>query len=262
MDTWEILTKELSYYGIRLIDDRKCEIHNDEGQSKTQGIIRSVRELKQSIKKQATILSSVWGEVVELLQIGTYNRVPIDDKMVDLFIFSLKDLSKFLLCFEDLDNSGYQTCIDNALSQDIKSFSKEQIYRLPDYKICIDWTHRYIARLIYISNLLSFAATGKKNVAKHDMTLASVVKVSRGIAGPWSNLDLPMLERVFPFGQEVQRRGKAKQRQRRYRKGLENYNNDGRVGEGHYWRELRNEPFSWNDRKFEDPYPHRNIMTR
>jgi len=256
MDTWEILTKELSYYGIRLIDDKKCIIYNDEGQSKTQGIIRAVRELKQNIKKQATILSSLWSEVVELLQDGTYNKVPIDDKMVGLFIFSLKDLSKFLLCFEDFDNSGYQICIDNALSRDIKSFSKEQIYELPDYKITIDWIHRYIGRLIYISNLLSFAATGKKNISQYDMKLA------RGIAGPWSNLDLPMLERVFPFGQEVQRREKAKRRQRRYRKGLENYNNDGRVGEGHYWRELRNEPFSWNDRKFEDPYPHRNIMTR
>lgn len=256
MDTWVLLQKELSYYGIRLINDRKCEIRDDEGKAKTQGIIRSIRELNQSIKKQKNNLLSLWEDVVDILQIQDYKRVPIDNKMIDLFVFSLKDLSKFLLCFEDLDKSKYQETIDFALNQDIKSFDKEQIYALPDYKISIDWIHRYISRMLYISNLLSFAAIGKKNISKYDLKLA------RGIAGPWSNLDLPMLERVFPFGKEVQKREKAKRKQRRYRKGLENYNNDGRVGEGHYWRELKNEPFSWYDRKTEDPYPHRDMMTR
>ena len=261
MDTWVLLQKELSYYGIRLINDRKCEIRNNEGKIKTQGIIRSIRELNQSIKKQKNNLLFLWKGVVDILQMKNYNRVPIDNKMVDLFVFSLKDLSKFLLCFEDMDESEFQEAIDFALNQDIKSFNKEQIYTLPDYKISIDWIHRYVSRMLYISNLLSFAAIGKKHISKYDLKLANTVKLARGISGPWSNLDLPFRERIFPFGQEVKKREKAKRRQRRYRKGLENYNAPG-VGEGHYWRELRNEPFSWNDRKTEDPYPHRNIMTR
>jgi len=41
-----------------------------------------------------------------------------------------------------------------------------------------------------------------------------------------------------------------------------NYNNDGRVGEGFYWRELRNEPFDWADRDWEDPYPSRHLLSR
>lgn len=261
MDTWVLLKKELSYYGIRLINDRKCEVYDDTGKSKKQGIIRTIREINQSVKKQKIILLSLLKDVVETLQIKECSRKPIDNKMVDLFIFSLKDLSKFLLCFEEFDKSEYQEAVDNALNQDIKSFTKEQVYLLPDYKISVDWVHRYVSRMMYISNLLSFAAIGKKNISKYDLKVADVVKMGRGIAGPWSNLDLPLLERVFPFGQEVQRREKAKRGQRRYRKGLENYNAPG-VGEGHYWRELRNEPFSWNDRKHEDPYPHRDLLNR
>ncbi len=83
--------------------------------------------------------------------------------------------------------------------------------------------------------------------------------MAAGVAGPGSRLDLPLKERVFEFGTEVGNRTKAKQKQRRYRKGLENYDSES-FAEGHYWRELRNEPFAWSDRNFDDPYPGRNYL--
>ncbi len=101
--------------------------------------------------------------------------------------------------------------------------------------------------------MLSLVATGKKNVIK------SEIKTARGISGPWANLDLPLEERKFPFGIELQGRERDKKGQRRYRKGFENYNTEN-VGDGHYWRELRNEPYSWADRNSESPYPHRNLL--
>ena len=69
-------------------------------------------------------------------------------------------------------------------------------------------------------------------------------------------------ERVYDFGDDHMGGAvKDRQHQRRYRKNLENYNRaDGGVGEGHYWREIRNEPFSWKDRKDEDPYSHRSVL--
>ena len=254
MNTWSLLEKELNYYGIYLIDRTKCQIREEDGRVKIKGVIRTVKDLNNIIQKQKKLLISLWDEVVELLQEQQSRGAIIDDKMVNLFIFSLKDLSKFLLCFDGVEESYYYKVILNTLTQDIKSFSKRQIYKLPDYKICIDWISRTINRLLYISKLLAFASLGKKRVSQIE------IKVARGVSGPWAHLDLPKRERVFPFGQELEHRDKGKQRQRRYRKGLENYNNSGEVGEGHYWREVRNEPFSWFERKHNDPYPHRSLL--
>jgi hypothetical protein len=169
--------------------------------------------------------------------------------MINLFVFSLKDLTKYLLCFDGAEKSKYYMIVSQALSKDVKMFSKDQVYSIPDYKISIDWVSRNVSRLLYVSNLLSLASMGKKRVSQYE------IKTAKGVAGPWSRLDLPMEERAFPFGFGLRSREKGKQKQRRYRKGLENYNNDGRVGEGHYWRELRNEPYDWMNREYEDPYP-------
>jgi hypothetical protein len=184
------------------------------------------------------------------------NTTITDERMSKLFIFSLKDMIKYLLCFEDIEETQYYEVISSSLTSDLNSFSREQIYKLPDYKILIDWVTRFISRLLYISKLLAFALLGPKKISKYQ------IKTAKGISGPWARLDLPMEERVFDFGDEIDQRTKGKQKQERYRQGLENYNNDGRVGEGYMWREMRNEPFKWTDRSTEDPYPGRNLLRR
>ena len=104
--------------------------------------------------------------------------------------------------------------------------------------------------------MLIVAASGQGLVSRY------TVKLARGVTGPYSNLNLPIQERVYPFKElELGERTKIKQKQRRYRKGFENYHG-GRFSEGHYWRELRNEPFSWYNRSFDDPYPSRSLLSR
>ena len=254
MDTWTLLGEELQYYGIDLISSTKCCVYDNDKQVKIQGIISTIRSINKSIKQQKRILLLLWNEIFFILSEQDGKKEIIDEKMIDLFLFSLKDMIKFLLCFEDVEKSKYYHIVSSALTKDIEDFNKKQIYQIPDYKISIDWVSRTINRLLYISNLLSFASIGPKKISEYD------IKTAKGIAGPWSRLDLPMEERMFPFGDELQQREKGKQKQRRYRQGLENYNGDGRVGEGHYWRELRNEPFSWFDREYEDPYSHRSLL--
>ncbi len=256
MDTWTLLNKELNYYGIKLINNKKCHISDDNGDIKVQGVIKTIRLLSHIVKKQKQLLLTLWNELVDTLQDQSSSSEIIDDNMENLFIFSLKDLTKYLLCFDNAENSKYYRIISRALSRDIKIFNKHQIYSIPDYKISIDWISRNISRLLYISNLLSLASMGKKRVSQYE------IKTAVGLAGPWTRLNLPMRERVFPFGFGLRAREQGKQKQRRYRQGLENYNNSPGVGEGYYWRELRNEPFDWMDRNFEDPYPSRYLLSR
>ncbi len=256
MDTWALLGKELEYHGIKLIDHTKCQICDDNGQAEVKGVIRTIREINGTIREQKKILLSLWDEAISLLSSQSYVTDILDERMVNLFLFSLKDMVKYLLCFDNAEKSKYYKVISSSLNRDINSFGRDQVYDIPDYKLSIDWVSRVISRLLYVAKLLAFASMGPKKVSKYE------IKTAKGISGPWAHLDLPMEERVFPFGDEVKQREKGKLKQRRYRKGLENYNNDGRVGEGHYWRELRNEPFSWMDRAFEDPYPSRSLLSR
>jgi len=253
MDTWVILTKELSYYGIRLAANGQCQFFVN-GQLQTQGIIKTIRQIGNSIKHHKGILAELLKNVASLLNRPQQSTSEfIDERMTNLFKSSLKELSMFLMCFDGIEAKQMSNVIDNALSRDVKSFDKEQIYKLPDYKISIDWIHRLISRFLYLRNLLYVASIGRKHITKYVTN-----KVASGISGPWANLDLPMQERVYPFeSEELQGISKDKEKQRRYRKGLENYNGDGRVQEGHYWRELRNEPYSWEDRETESPYPSR-----
>lgn len=256
MTNWELLENELKYYGIILLNNRECQIDFLQGQTTRQGVIKTIRQLQFTINKRIKVFKSLWDDVCSLLEGECDGCEMVDFDMEKIFIHSLKDLSKLLLCFSECDGSHYEIIINKSLCKDVIMFSMEQINFLIDYKIAIDWVFRLINKLFYIKRLLTYSLYGKEKINK------DIIKTARGVSGPWSNLDLPMKERVFPFGKELNERVLDKQKQRRYYKGFENYNNDGRVGEGHYWRELRNEPFSWYDRKYEDPYPSRNSLSR
>lgn len=254
-NTWFLLKKELSYYGIELLNDNDCKYYTEDGELVQLGIIKALREIKKEIKEHKIILKTIWDKLIKTANKESEYEV-IDEKIKKMFIFSLKDLARFLSCFDINNVSKYSKIINECLNRDIKSFSKEQVSFVCDCKISIDWIHRFICRLQYICKLLSFAAIGKKNVSKYNIKLAA------GVSGPWSNLDLPMKERAYPY-EDLSSEGRMrdKQRQRRYRKGLENYNKPG-VGEGHYWREIRNQPYSWADRKTDSPYPSRELLMR
>ena len=56
MDTWKLLEKELKYYGIELINNKKCRILNDEGTGQIYGVIRSIKEVNKTVQNQKKIL--------------------------------------------------------------------------------------------------------------------------------------------------------------------------------------------------------------
>ena len=257
LDTWIILNKELNHFNVCLIGHKKCQFYDSSGEIHTFSIHKAINHIKKGNKENIKLFASLWKDIEELL-----NKSPIDSNCYDsnlkrLFIFSLKDLYKLLSIFEEIKNSSLEKGIENALNKDINYYDKSQIEKLSDYKISIDWIFRTISRYQYIINLLKFASIGRKQILTYN------IKLARGVSGPWSNLDLPMEERVYSYESEDMRglrgRSRDKRYQRRYQKGLDNYAGPN-VGEGHYWRELRNEPFSWYNRSSDSPYPGRNAL--
>jgi len=254
-NTWDILNKELKYFGIKLINKNKCQFYNKNNVLRTISVKKLIKNIDFNITQNIKLFSEIWDDVFELLNKKDKNEPCYDYDLKKLFKFSLKELQKLLLIFEDMDNSKFSKIIKNTLNKDINNFSHCQINSLSNYKISIDWLFRLISLHKYLISLLELSCHGKNKLSKQK------IKLARGVSGPWANLDLPMKERVYDFEVEnISGRSRDKKYQRRYYKGLENYNTQG-VGEGHYWRELRNEPFAWSDRKEESPYPSRNLIT-
>jgi len=255
INTWKILNKELNYFGIKLLDKKKCQFKDSTGKTLIFTVPQVIKRLKIAVKNNIKLFYSLWEKIYELLEEENYNDICYDENLKKLFIFSLKDLQKLLYCFEECDNSIFSQIIDNSLKRDINSYNNDQIDLLIDYKISIDWIFRLINRLRYLISLLQCSMDPK--VRKGEI---SIFKMARGVSGPWANLDLPKQERMYAFeNEELRGRSRDKRYQRRYQKGLDNYNAPG-VGDGHYFREVRNEPFSWYSRKHDSPYPGRSTL--
>jgi len=259
MDSWQLVKKELAFYGIHF-DGEKCQSYNSNGNLQTKDVAGQIKELKKQIDKKRKTFCFLWRESVSLLMEDTpMPNASVDARSSELFAHALKDLAKLLDIFDDLDDTSLKKVIHCNLAKDITEFGSEQINLLPNFQIGIAWLHRELNKCVYLIDLLRFAAGGELYTNSYE------IKTARGISGPWSNLDLPMLERVWPWQDEDENlRGRMKDIRNlsRYRMGLENYNNSDGVGEGFYWRELRNEPYSWYDRKDEEPYYERYALSK
>ena len=265
--SWELLKKELAFYGIRLVDEGVCQFYTRDNDFKTYTVAKAIKTLKGQLEYQKDVFKFLWRQTVDLIHsdgVEHNDLKTVDSRVLSLFVFSMKDLAKFVDIFDDLDNSCLKKVILESVSKDIANFNPKQIKMLPNFKISIDWTFRSMNKISYLIDLLRAASGGQAYVDSFAVKTAGLYSGS-GVGGPWGNLDLPELERVWPWKDEDENlRGHSKdiRKQTRYRQGLENYNNDGSVGEGFYWREVKNEPYSWYDRSEEEPYYSRYLLSR
>ena len=144
-----------------------------------------------------------------------------------LFLNSVKKAYLLSLVFDDLADISKK--IEQLFNVDISHIDEEYIKRLNELYITVHLMHILIMKEIYRSKLL-----------KH----ALVIRKTASIAGPWSQLDLPMEERVFPYdeGSEheeyMQNRTRAKQNQMRYAPEYSQV-----FGIYYSWEDLRRSPY-------------------
>jgi len=264
-NTWDILKKELAVLGVTLIDAKTC--YDSENKAPIP-IREKLKLVKKDLDNNFQLFNSLWKDLGDSLQQTQYDSSPICPRMLSVFIESVKSLNDLMsLMIENsppcrellMHKTKTFMALRTALNRDYMSFPREIISSVIDYKLGIDWAFRMNSRLVYLMGLLQFARSGSQAVNKVQ------VKTARGVAGPWANLDLPMLERAFHWDdidEEVRGRDKDLRKQRRYKMGLENYNSDVDTDEGFYWREMRNDPYLWSDRDSESPYPGRNTLSK
>jgi hypothetical protein len=265
---WTILEKELPFYGITLINQEECAIVYN-GKNGRLPINKVLISLKNRMKNNGELFEKTWKELLQILDghPKTQKKEALDELLINSFINVSKDLyifAEFITSnFSFIDKSlKFAICpkLKVLLETDYALFFKETILYIISYKIILDWIFKKMELLAYITSLLKLAKKGPRKLSNIK------IKTARGISGPWANLDLPTLERVFPWediAEEMEGRRSDIRKQHRYRKGFEHYNDPyGRVGEGHYFREIRNEPFSWSNRGTDSPYPSRNMLSK
>jgi len=242
----ELLERELSVHGITILGRNVCKYKGREM------VIPSCIKLKQSsIKKNKKLLLSLWkGVAEEIAKTNTGDSCSITRR---IFIPAIKSLYGQSLRFSELRDNGVADALKTAIGSDSDNFSGSIMSRVVDFRLAIDWLDYLIRRELYCCCLLN----------KMQHLLKDRLVEARGISGPWSNLDLPMQERVFEWEdieEETAGREQDKRKQRRYRQGLDNYGEgDNSPNSGFYWREIRNEPYAFNDTS-ETLYPHRNLL--
>ena len=246
MNNWELLKKELATYNIQALDKDVC-LDMESNRKVTAG--KLVGKLKKDLEKESDLFYEYIEKTLKLLYEG-YPQTPVvgvDETRVKLFISSLK---KFCELFRLV--SG-KKIYDLYLGRDITEYSKEVIETLPDYLASLDLLYRSCSIIRYKIKLLRCFRSGENKTNRLEIKTA----YGKTVPGWWSNLELSEPERKFEYkdiAEEMYGKADDIKRQHRYTKGFEAYNNDGRVGEGHYWREMRNEPFLFSDRFNDSPY--------
>lgn len=247
----DILEKELAIHHIRLRGRNACDCKGDRI-----SVLSCIKMHDQSAQENKKILLKLWSELCSLLEKESQTEANSCEELSPIFTHSIKGLYKLASKFSFLRDNGTVVCLKESIDRDISSFSGLIMGKVIDYKLSIEWVHHLVRSDLYICALMK----------KYRMAVRhKSVVVARGVQGPWSHLDLPMLERWFEWEdveEETSGRGQDKRHQRRYKMPLENYGEgDSSPNEGFYWREIRNEPYAFDDED-ETLYPHRNQLWR
>lgn len=241
----DLLEKELRIRGITPLEGGKFRIDDAEMLAP-----QAIRFFTDKANKNKSLLLGLWQELSSILSHPSVGAG--DQNSQRLFIPALESLHHLASYFDTLHDQGIVDAIYAALCRDIATFSGRFMMRVVEYRLGIEWTHHLIMRDLYLSAVLRRYL---KLFPQVGVTTAS------GVGGPWSNLDLPMQERVFEWddiAEEMEGRTKDRQSQPRYYMGLEDYHSP-RVKEGFYWEEHRRFPYDFNDED-NNPYPHRNLL--
>lgn len=246
-----LLKAELAIYGINVNDDGTCSIAKGR-QRESSSIEQELIALQDAIKANKQFTRELWRELISLLS-STNSGISGNNITQKLF-------SSAILWLYDLSGKFKQLVKENMLlslyvKKDISVFSEAFMSKVVQYRISIDWMDHIIRIGLYKIRLL-------KMFNKQKMSNTVVAQ-----AGPWvGGLYLDDAERVIDARDEDGNEdrihdGKYAPRAPFDKENLlpETYNDPNQFEAGFYLREIRGEPYAFDDPD-DNPYPHRNLL--
>jgi hypothetical protein len=246
MNDLETLKSELAVNGISVESDGTCQVHDPNAEMPVSMKCEDkIAQLSESIRLTKREFKNMWVSFTETLARcdgATVGGAATTEKM---YVAALKRAYRLANSYHYF--APQRRLLNLRLNQDIKRCPENIMSRAVDYHICLDWLFRGIKNDSYRMYLL-------KEWIKKIRMLRNTVAQQMTPAGA---LDLPMKERVWSFSEDEEdfkNSDAEKRHQQRYQL-PETYNDPDKFEEGFYWREIRNEPYSFWDEE-NDPYPH------
>jgi len=240
----ELLEKELSIHGVSILKGGVVEVSGKGGFPVRDAIYLFKNKSKVAYK----LVCKLWADLSSTLEEVCEKKSHPPEGVENIFVYSLQDLKRMLHLYPSMpDFNRIEKTISSALSKDINSFSYRIMSKVIEFKLAIDWVSHILKRNTYICSLIGYTYSLKRQSKQTN---------AAGVGGPFSNLDLPMAERVYEWSEideDIRGRDSDLKGQRRYKMGLEGYN-DLWPQEGFVWRELKNEPYLWG-KEGESSYP-------
>jgi hypothetical protein len=250
MENEHLLKSELAMYGIEPHGDHV--IVNRRGGKKTVTVGEHLEYLQSSIAANKVMFFEFWRELVQLLKPQS-GPVSANEPTQRMFVNAVKRLDRLVRGHQVL--AKYADAIRATLSCDVNVFSEEVMSKVIELQLGIQWVDHLVRADKYRTRLL------KAFVSHHGIRTAETN--INGVQGPWSNLDVPMKERVWSWAEDAEDfEESTTQREKSQRYQLpETYNTPDEFEEGFYWREPRNDPYAFGDED-NDPYPHYDSFNR
>lgn len=244
----DLIIKELESYGVKPQSASSCVYFG-----KPMHIEMCDRQLRSYIAANKQVAARLWQDLMKVFQSGSSSPGDAPAAYQQIFVNAIQSLYSLASGFEKLHECGVVKTLKSVLSQDIQCIPTLVMSKTLEFHLAIEWIDFLIRQDIYIRSL----------IRSYQMQHRSAATVTA--SGPWSNVDLPMLERVWPWhDQEEETVGQErdKQKQSRYTKGLENYGTGDyshNADAGHYWRAINLEPYSFDDDSA-SLYPKRELL--
>ena len=263
MDERELLKTELAAQGIAVRDDGTCESFRN-GKHLVVSIEDQIGHLHSATRKNKELVREIWTEMVEFVSARPSNPQPGGETTQKMFINAVRMLNRASRHFRSL--SSGKTPLRAILQDDVADFGEAFMSKVIELSMGFSWVHHLIRQDLYRIDLLrrftgetktaanaggfhgTFPLQMRERIWRYDEDQEDEENDSSGntVGTPHMREDLKQTDPVYQFWA-------------RRHKLPDTYNDPYKFEEGFVWKELRNDPYEFDDED-ENPYPHRNLL--
>jgi hypothetical protein len=240
-----MVISDLRHYGVELVNGSVWVYKTPQG--KVDDYVKSCRH---ALGAKISELRSTWNSIPLFL---AEDSGVMSSEGGRILITVIENLRRKTIVYFVLNSSQAARHLKSASMELFGRWSDKTAEDLSFISIKIENLEHEIRKIGFIASSLLHLNECIHKVAQSNAS---------SVQGAYSNLDLPMSERWYLWGdveEEVEGRRDSIRSSERYRMGLDDSDPLG-VKEGFYWRELRNEPYKFDTLYPDSPYPYRSAI--
>lgn len=239
----DLLSQELGAFGIVRQHDGSYLMNVGDEKVHTDKLIDCKKYLYQSINEIKKYLKEKWEDIAHLADVMAEKKSSNESSIDNLlFLNAVKKSLKLSGHFSQL--ATVKQSLTKLLYADPSDFNIEDIQKFNYLYLSIRSLHSLVMEELY-----------RLRVVSQNLQLNKTAQVS----GPWSNLDLPMKERVWEWdeGEDeyFSNRNESIKNQMRYNPEYDKY------GFYYVWNEPTRDPYRFEDMSKDSPYKSRLMLT-